>query len=177
MPDYRRNRVPGGTYFFTVNLLDRNSRLLVTHVNLLRDAVRDVLARAPFHVDACVVLPDHMHCIWTLPPNDDDFSGRWRELKKSFTKALPPTEPRSPVRHRRGERGIWQRRFWEHTIRDARDYAIHMDYVHFNPVKHGLVEHAADWPYSSFHRCVAARLYPADWSARDAEQADRGERR
>ncbi len=177
MPDYRRNRVPGGTYFFTANLLDRNSRKLVTHVNLLRDAVRDVRGRAPFHIDAWVVLPDHMHCIWTLPPDDSDFSGRWRELKKSFTKALPPAEHRSPVRRRRGERGIWQRRFWEHTIRDERDYASHMDYVHFNPVKHGLVARAADWPYSSFHRCVAAGLYPADWSVRDLEQADRGERR
>ena len=177
MPDYRRNRVTGGTYFFTANLLDRNSGLLVTHVNLLRDAVREVRARAPFHIDAWVVLPDHMHCIWTLPPHGADFSGRWRELKKSFSKALPPTERRSPVRRRRGERGIWQRRFWEHTIRDDRDYASHMDYVHFNPVQHGLVDHAADWPYSPFHRCVAAGLYPADRSARDAEQADRGERR
>ncbi|HVA39485.1 MAG TPA: transposase [Candidatus Binataceae bacterium] len=177
MPNYRRNRVTGGTYFFTANLLDRNSRLLVTHVTLLRAAVRDAWARVPFHIDAWVVLPDHMHCIWTLPPDDDDFSGRWRELKKAFTKALPPGERRSPVRRRRGERGIWQRRFWEHTIRDDRDYASHMDYVHFNPVRHGLVDRAADWPYSSFHRCVAAGLYPADWSARDSEQGDWGERR
>ena len=177
MPDYRRNRVPGGTYFFTVNLLDRNSRLLVTHVTLLRAAVRDVRARTPFHIDAWVVLPDHMHCIWTLPPDDDDFSSRWRELKKSFSKALPPTERRSSVRRRRGERGIWQRRFWEHTIRDERDYASHMDYVHFNPVRHGLVAHVVDWPYSSFRRCVAAGLYLPEWSVRDLEQADRGERR
>ena len=177
MPDYRRNRVAGGTYFFTANLLDRDSRVLVKHVGALRGAVRDVLGRAPFHIDAWVVLPDHMHCIWTLPPNDDDFSGRWRELKKSFSKALPPCEPRSPVRRQRGERGIWQRRFWEHTIRDERDYAVHMDYVHFNPVRHGLVDRAADWPYSSFHRCVAAGLYPADWSVAGSDSAGRGERR
>ncbi len=177
MPDYRRIRVTGGTYFFTANLLDRSSRLLVTHIDVLRAAVRDVRSRAPFHIDAWVVLPDHAHCIWTLPPDDDDFSGRWRALKKAFTRALPSTEPRSPVRRRRGERGIWQRRFWEHTIRDERDYASHMDYVHFNPVRHGLAAHAADWPYSSFRRCIAAGMYPADWSVRDSEPGDWGERR
>jgi len=176
MPDYRRNRVPGGTYFFTVNLLDRSGTLLVTHINLLSDAVRNARARSPFHIDARVVLPEHTHCIWTLPPNDD-FSGRWRALKKSFTKTIPPTERRSAVRWQRHERGTWQRRFWEHTIRDDRDYASHMDYVHFNPVKHGLVAHPAEWPFSSFHRCVAAGQYPADWNAAGASPADSGERR
>ncbi len=92
----------------------------------------------PLHIDAWVVLPDHMHCIWTLPPDDDKYSGRWRAIKKSFSKAIPPTERRSAVRQQRGERGIWQRRFWEHTIRDDADYASHMDYVHFNPVKHSV---------------------------------------
>jgi putative transposase len=182
MPDYRRHRVPGGTYFFTVNLHDRSSDVLVTHIDLLRDAVRATRARAPFHIDAWVVLPEHMHCIWTLPPDDGDFSGRWRALKKAFSKALPPTEYRSQVRRQRHERGIWQRRFWErrfweHTIRDDRDYAAHMDYVHFNPVKHGLAAHPAAWPYSTFHRCVAAGLYPADWSTEGSPQAEWGERR
>ncbi len=177
MPDYRRNRVAGGTYFFTVNLLDRGSRLLLTHIDVLRNAVRDARTRAPFHIDAWVVLPEHMHCIWTLPPGDDDFSGRWRALKKSFSKAIPPGERRSPVRRDRGERGIWQRRFWEHTIRDGRDYSSHMDYVHFNPVKHGFVAHPAAWPYSSLHRCVAAGLYPADWSDVALPDGDWGERR
>jgi putative transposase len=163
MPNYCRNRVPGGTYFFTVNLLDRRSELLVTHVEALRDAVRDARRRAPFHIDAWVVLPEHLHCIWTLPPEDDDFSGRWRALKKAFSKAVPVNEPRSSVRLQRRERGIWQRRFWEHTIHDDADYANHMDYVHFNPVKHGLVERVGDWPFYSFHRCVAAGLYPAGW--------------
>jgi len=176
MPDYRRNRVPGGTYFFTVNLLDRSSGLLVTNIDALRQAVRNVRQRSPFHIDAWVVLPDHMHCIWTLPPDDDEFSGRWRELKKLFSKAIPPTERRSPVRQHKGERGIWQRRFWEHTIRDGVDYATHMDYTHFNPVKHGLVEHPADWPYSSFHRCVAGGLYPADWLGGGGEPPEAGER-
>jgi putative transposase len=177
MPDYRRNRVLGGTFFFTVNLRDRSSALLVMHIDALRDAVRSVRARSPFHIDAWVVLPDHMHCIWTLPPCDDDFSGRWREVKKAFTRTIPATEYRSPVRRERGERGIWQRRFWEHTIRDDRDYASHMDYVHFNPVKHGLVQHVADWPFSSFRWCVARGLYPADWDVAGAELSECGERR
>ena len=140
MPEYRRHRVPGATYFFTANLLDRRSYLLVHEITALRAAIRDVNTRAAFHIDAWVVLPDHMHCIWTLPPGDADYSGRWRALKKRFTKAIPPGETRLPTQLRRGERGIWQRRFWEHTIRDERDYAAHMDYIHFNPVKHGLVE-------------------------------------
>jgi putative transposase len=177
MPDYRRNRVPGGTCFFTVNLLDRSGTLLVTHVGLLRDAVPDVRARSPFHSDARVVLPEHMHCIWTLPPGDDDFSGRWRALKKSFTRAIPPTEPRSPARRQRHEPGIWQRRSWEHTIRDDRDDASHMDYVHFNPVKHELVTHPSEWPYSSFRRCVAAGWYHGDWRVGASDQTERGEGR
>jgi putative transposase len=141
MPDYRRNRVPGGTFFFTVNLLDRRSNLLVARIDALRNAVRQVRARAPFHIDAWVVLPDHMHCLWTLPQGDADFPGRWRAIKTAFAKSLPTGEPRSPVMTGRGERGIWQRRYWEHTIRDDRDFAAHMDYTHFNPVKHGLVAH------------------------------------
>jgi putative transposase len=163
VPEYRRNQVPGGTFFFTVNLLDRRSDLLVTQIDVLRDAVRQVRARAPFQIDAWVVLPDHMHCLWTLPENDADFPGRWRAIKKSFSKAAGIGEPRSPVMIRRGERGIWQRRYWEHTIRDERDLTAHMDYIHFNPVKHGFVEHPAEWPYSSFRRCVARGLYPAGW--------------
>ncbi len=163
MPGYRRNRVPGGTFFFTVNLFDRRSNLLVLWIDALRDAVRQVRTRAPFQIDAWVVLPDHMHCIWTLPAGDADFPGRWRSIKIAFSKALPAGEWRSSVMTSRGERGIWQRRYWEHTIRDERDLAAHMDYTHFNPVKHGLVAHAADWPHSSFRRCVARGLYPAEW--------------
>lgn len=177
MPDYRRNRVPGGTYFFTVNLLDRDSRLLTDHIDALRTAVRDTSTRAPFHIDAWVVLPEHMHCVWTLPPGDADYSGRWRAVKKAFSKAIEPGERRSAVRRARGERGIWQRRFWEHTIRDDKDYANHMDYVHFNPVRHGLVPEPAAWPYSSFHRAVAAGLYPADRACKGLPDTDWGERR
>jgi REP element-mobilizing transposase RayT len=106
------------------------------------------------------VLPDHLHCLWTLPQGDADFPGRWRAIKIEFVKGLPAGEPRSQVMAGRGERGIWQRRYWEHTIRDDRDFAAHMDYTNFNPVKHGLVTHPADWPYSSFRRRVDSGLYP-----------------
>ena len=164
MPDYRRNRVPGGTYFFTVNLLERRSCLLVEHIDAFREAVRQVRARRPFHIDAWVVLPDHTHCIWTLPPGDTDYSARWKAIKIAFAKSLPKTERLSAVRARKGERGIWQRRFWEHTIRDERDYAAHVDYVHINPFKHGLVRQVNAWPYSSFHRFVTAGIYPNDWA-------------
>jgi putative transposase len=177
MPDYRRNRIPGATYFFTVNLLDRRSDLLVEHIDALRAAVRKVRERYPFHIDAWVVLPDHMHCLWTLPEGDSDFPSRWRDIKAAFSKSLPATEQRSAVAIRRGERGIWQRRYWEHTIRDDRDYAAHMDYIHFNPMKHGLVGNPADWPFSTFRRCVASGLYPADWLGSGAEPAETGERR
>jgi putative transposase len=173
MPDYRRNRVAGGTFFFTVNLLDRGSGLLVTRIEALRDAVRQARRRAPFHIDA----PDHMHCLWTLPGGDSGFPGRWRAIKTAFSKPLPNGEPRSSVMTSRGERGIWQRRYWEHTIRDNRDYAAHMDYTHVNPVKHGLVEHPADWPHSTFRRCVANGLYPAGWIGGSGEPQETGERR
>ena len=108
-------------------------------------------------------------------PRRRRLSGRWRAIKIGFSKSLPATEYRSAVNIRRGERGIWQHRFWEHTIRDDRDYAVHMDYIHFNPVKHGLVQHAADWPYSSFRRRVAQGLYPADWLGSDDEPTEVGE--
>ncbi len=156
-------RVAGATYFFTVNLLDRGSSLLVDQVGLLRDAVRKARAARPFHIDAWVVLPEHMHCIWTLPEGDSDYSSRWKRIKAEFSRSFPKEEYRSTVQETRGERGIWQRRFWEHAIRDDEDYLHHLNYVHRNPVKHGLVEHVKDWPYSSFHRYVAAGYYSKDW--------------
>ncbi len=176
MPNYRRNRVPGGTYFFTVNLLDRRADLLVRHIDALRAAVRRARVGAPFHIDAWTVLPDYMHCVWTLPEGDSDFPGRWHTIKAAFSKSLPATEARSGVMIRRGERGVWQRRYWEHTIRDDRDYAAHLDYTHFNAVKHGLVAQPGDWPFSSFRRCVASGLYPLDWVGGGAELAEVGER-
>jgi putative transposase len=165
MPDYRRYRIPGGTFFFTVNLLERNPNdLLVRHIDVLRRAVKETRQRQPFHIDAWVVLPDHLHCVWTLPTGDTDNSGRWRSIKQIFSKAMPKTERRTKVRLVRGERGIWQRRFWERMIFDDNDFAAHVDYCHINPVKHGLVRNVADWPYSTFHRYVKRGIIPIDWA-------------
>lgn len=167
MSDYRRSGLAGGTFFFTVTLQDRRSSLLVEQVDALRDAVRKARAVRPFHIDAWVVLPDHIHCVWTLPNGDSDYSTRWRDIKRRFARALPKTEFIAKSRAKRGERGIWQRRFWEHTIINEADYAAHLDYIHLNPVKHGLVNNAIDWPYSSFHRYVASGVYTAEWMGRD----------
>ncbi|MEQ1613555.1 MAG: transposase [Hyphomicrobiaceae bacterium] len=152
MPNYRRAFVPGGCWFFTVNLLDRNSSLLTDNIDALRSAVHETRRAFPFEIDAMVVLPDHIHSIWTLPSNDADFSVRWRWIKIRFSRSLPNAEPLTTTRRARGERGIWQRRFWEHLIRDERDLQDHIDYCWFNPVRHGLVSNVADWPHSSFHR-------------------------
>ena len=164
MPDYRRAWRPSGTYFFTVNLLQRHGNdLLTRHIDLLREIVASVQSRYHFRIRDWVVLPEHMHCVLEFPENDADFAKRWRLIKMAFSKCLPKTERRSKVRVNRGERGIWQRRFWEHLIRDDADFKAHMDYVHFNPLKHGLVNRVADWPYSTFHRLVKQEIYPLDW--------------
>jgi len=165
MTAYRRHLIPGGTYFFTVNLHDRQTDLLTANIDALRTAFRKTRAAKPFHIDAWVTLPDHLHAIWTLPENDVDFSSRWQSIKTEFSKQIPPTEPRSASRESKSERGLWQRRFWEHAIRDDKDYAAHIDYIHFNPVKHGFVSHPADWPYSSYHKAVATGAYPEYRSA------------
>ncbi|MCW1936438.1 transposase [Pseudomonas sp. MDMC_285] len=165
MPNYRRARVPGATYFFTVNLRDRTSDLLIREIDLLRETVRATKTRHPFHIDAWVVLPEHMHCLWTLPLGDADFALRWKVIKFAFSKRLLATEMLSVNQQNRRERGIWQRRYWEHLIRDEHDYQRHFDYIHYNPLKHGHVARLADWPYSSFHRAVAQGIYPADWCA------------
>ena len=165
MPNYRRALAPGASWFFTVNLLERRGNdLLVQHIDVLRTAVRRVHRLHPFTINAWVVLPEHMHCVWTLPPGDADYSLRWRLIKTSFSRALPLDEYRSAVRLHRGERGVWQRRYWEHLIRNEADFRRHIDYVYVNPLKHGLVQRVEDWPYSSFHRDVRAGLYPADWA-------------
>ncbi len=166
MTNYRRNFVSGGSYFFTVNLADRRSSLLTLHVGLLRAAFRYTRTRHPFSVEAIVVLPDHLHAIWiwTLPEGDSDFSVRWRLIKSAFSRALPLGEAVSESRAARSERGIWQRRYWEHTLRDANDFARHVDYIHFNPVKHGYVGRVKEWPYSSFHRMVRLGTCPEDWA-------------
>jgi len=165
MPDYICAFVPGGTFFFTVNLLERRRRLLTEHIEDLRTVFAEARQRRPFRIDAIVVLPDHLHCMWTLPPGDGDFSSRWHDIKARFSARIPRGERLSARRTKKGEGGIWQRCFWEHVIRDAPDLERHIDYIHFNPVKHGHVGRAADWPYSSFRRYVKAGIYPAHWAA------------
>ncbi len=164
MVRYRRNFIAGGSFFFTVNLAERRLRLLTENIDALRTAFRDTRVAHPFTIEAIVVLPDHLHAIWTLPENDHDFATRWRLIKSGFSRVLPTGERISESRDSKGERGIWQRRYWEHTLRDERDLACHMDYIHFNPVKHGYVARVADWPYSSFHRMVRMGIYPPDWA-------------
>ena len=176
MPNYRRAIVPGGCFFFTVNLLERKQTLLVDHIAALREAVVTTRRGHPFTIDAFVVLPDHLHAVWTLPLDDCDFSTRWRLIKSRFAAALPRQERRSEIRIARRERGIWQRRFWEHLIRDETDYARHVEYCYINPVKHGLVARVRDWPYSSFHRAVRAGVFPLDWAGDSAISGTFGER-
>jgi putative transposase len=171
MVRYRRNLVAGGTYFLTVTLADRRSSALVDHIDTLRAAVRVTRGARPFTVDAIVVLPDHLHTVMTLPANDADFSSRLSLIKRRFTDALARTGILLP-RYPNGEIALWQRRFWEHTIRDDKDFERHVDYIHFNPVKHGFVARVRDWPHSSFHRYVRRGLLPEDWAGEFA--VDRG---
>ncbi|MBK1720561.1 REP-associated tyrosine transposase [Thiocystis violacea] len=169
MPEYRRMRVAGGTYFFTVKLRDPESHLLVEQIAVLREVFRAVRQAHPFTIDAIVIMPNHLHALWTLPPGDSDYSTRWRQIKAAFSRTIPKGERVSASRQSKGERGIWQRRFWEHTIRDQRGFNNRLDYIHHNPVKHRYVEHAGDWPYSSFHRAVRQGIYPAHWRADDSD--------
>jgi putative transposase len=166
MPNYRRSSTQGATWFFTVNLLVRHDNdLLVREIVKLRQCVSDEKSRRPFSILAWVVLPDHMHWLWRLPEGDADFATRWRRIKSNFSRSLPPTEWRSASRIARRERGIWQRRYWEHQIRDADDLQRHMDYIHYNPVKHGWVASPGDWPHSSFAHHLARGVYTRDWLA------------
>lgn len=173
MSNYLRMRVPGATYFFTVALADRTSSLLTDHIALLRQAYRDTAAEHPLFCDAMVILPDHLHAVWTFPEGDADFSERWRK-KARFTHALGRSAPRSRSKLDKREGGIWQRRFWEHVIRDERDYRLHVTYCWGNPVKHGLVARAADWPYSSIHRDIRAGRVEPEWSG-EVPEGDFGE--
>ncbi len=160
MPNYRRLWIPGGTWFFTANLLERRGNdLLVREIDLLRRCIARERARRPFTTLAWVVLPEHMHWIWRLPEGDPDFATRWRRIKTDFSLGIAKNERRCSVRHKRRERGIWQRRYWEHAIRDETDLHRHVDYVHFNPVKHGLVDQAEDWPHSSCRRYLEIRRW------------------
>jgi putative transposase len=162
MVAYRRNFVSGGTFFFTATLGNRHSSILVDHIGSLRAAFHVTRKERPYSIDAIVILPDHLHAMFTLPPGDCDFSGRWRRIKSLFSRQV--VAQGVPIeRNSKGEYALWQRRFWEHTIRDEEDFARHADYIHYNPVKHGWVSQVAQWPYSSFHRYVRRGVLPDDW--------------
>lgn len=166
--NYRRAKINGATYFFTVVTHDRKPFLCrPENVELLRKALRNTMVRHPIEVDAFVLLPDHLHTIWTLPDDDHDFSTRWRQIKSYFSRHCTTTFERatSTSRKTKNERAFWQRRFWEHTIKDIQDYTKHIEYIHYNPVKHGLANAPKDWKYSSFHRYVKAGVYDANWAA------------
>ncbi|MEM1194354.1 MAG: transposase [Pseudomonadota bacterium] len=149
MPNYRRIFVPGGEFFFKVNLLDWRQSWLTENINALRAAYGYVQRRHPFETVAIYILPDHKHCIWRLPPDDDNSPMRWRLLKSGFSRSFLRRSD-SRAGRRNGESGVWQRRFWAHCVRDDEDLSRHIDYIHWNPVKHGLVEDPNDWPYSTY---------------------------
>jgi len=173
--DYRRYHVPGATYFFTL-VTHEHQPILTTELGrkCLHEAFAKVRRRYPFDLFAIVLLPDHLHCVWTLPPGDARYPLRWKRIKEDFTErylAGGGTEGTvSLSRRKQGERGIWQRRYWEHTVRDEDDLARCVDYVHWNPVKHGLVAAVCNYEWSSFTRFVAAGDYPIDWGSASAAE-------
>lgn len=182
MPDYRRPALQGGAYFFTVVTYRRQTFLCHPDVRVaLRAGIRTVQADHPFAIDAWVLLPDHLHCIWQLPTGDVEFAKRWAMIKRAVTKRcgarLHQEEWMSASRRQRHESTLWQRRFWEHVIRNDTDLNRHRDYIHWNPVKHGYVKQVKDWPFSTFHRFVKRGMYSADWGgiADDVDECDFGE--
>ena len=167
---YRRVLIPGASYFFTLVTHQRSPIFSdINAVDLFRKAVRKVRASHPFSLDAEVILPDHLHLLCSLPEGDCDYPTRLRLIKAAFTRSIlrhqQPAVERSESRARRGEQAVWQRRYWEHTIRDQDDFQAHLDYIHINPVKHGLVAAARDWPHSSFHAWVERGAYTLSWGA------------
>ena len=165
MTEYRRARIPEATYFFTVNCAERKGNGILTEsIDALRSAFRKVKNDHIFEINAIVILPEHLHCIWTLPKNNRDFSTRWGLIKANFSRSIPKTERRSDSRLKRGEREVWQRRYWEHMIRDEEDYSRNVDYIHWNPVKHGWAKRVKDRPYLSSQRHVDQGVYPLNWS-------------
>lgn len=168
MPNYRRLFQPGGTFFFTLVTCDRH-RLFADEFarTCLREAIRSVQAKMPFDLTTIVLMPNHLHCLWRLPPDDIDYSARWSCIKRAFSKRWvaaggdPLAVSRARQKHR--EYGIWQKRFWEHKIRDESDLIHHVNYIHYNPVKHGFARCPHLWPYSSFHQWVKEGYYRTDW--------------
>ncbi|WP_148864581.1 REP-associated tyrosine transposase [Marinobacter fonticola] len=171
---YRRANAKGGTYFFTVNLAQRDSDLLVRHVDDLRNAIYKVKAKHPFSLLAMVVLPEHLHAIWRLPHGDANYPLRWSLIKAGFSRRLEKEERIRKSRSDKRERGIWQRRYWEHQIRDEADLKRHVDYIHYNPVKHGWVNRPIDWRHSTLHGYVARGTIGMDWGGVGIEGEDVG---
>ena len=169
---YRRVKIKGGCFFFTVNLADRSSHLLIDHADVLRRVMRSVRMIHPFNIVAIVVLPEHLHCVWKLPEGDADYPTRWSLIKAGFSRSLPTVESIGSSRLRKRERGIWQRRYWEHQIRDDEDMRRHIDYIHYNPVKHRHVSRASDWAYSSLHRYIRKGVMPHDWGIGASDDAE-----
>jgi len=175
MSDYRRYFVAGGTYFFTIVTYRRRPIFAAPqNVELLRNAIGVVKQELPFEISAAVILPDHMHFLWTLPPGDDGYSKRIGILKAQFTRAFNSHNQLSryvsPSRKKHGERDVWQRRFWEHTIRGEHDFERHFEYIHYNPVKHGLASCPHKWNWSSFHRWISRRVCDRSWGCNCAER-------
>lgn len=164
---YRRVIIPGACYFFTVNLQDRTSKLLTENSDKLRFSFQKTMRYYPFSIEAIVVLPDHLHMIMRLPEEDANYSLRWNCIKGIFSKQLPANEPISNTRKNKRERGIWQKRFWEHLIRDEKDFEQHANYIHYNPVKHGYVANPSDWQYSSIHRFIQKGILKKNWGCND----------
>jgi len=161
--DVPRRKV--GLIFFTVNIADRKNDLLVQKIDILRNVMRGVRRQHTFTIVAIVVLPDHLHALWRLLPADADFPMRWSLIKAAFSRLIPKAEYTRNSRQKKRERGIWQRRYWEHRIRNENDLARHVDYIHYNPIKHGYVTRAADWHYSSIHRYIKQGWLNADWAS------------
>ena len=160
--------MPGGTFFFTLVTYARRPVFRAEDARrMLRESFDRVRRNRPFTIEAMVLLPEHLHCIWTLPDGDAEFSVRWRKIKESFTRSFLATGGReslvTPGQSRKGQRGVWQQRFWEHTIRDEEDRRRHVDYIHYNPVKHEQVACPHLWPWSTFARWVREGFYAADW--------------
>lgn len=178
MSNYRRARIAGGTYFFTLVTNERRQILTLPQGRkALRDVIEETRELLPFTVEAWVLLPEHLHCVWSLPEGDGDFSKRWGMIKAGFSKRMKGSLERRQLtvsREKHRETSLWQRRFWEHAIRDDTDYRRHVDYIHYNPVKHGLVGYVKDWPYSTFHRYVAKGIYPKDWAGGQTKDLHQG---
>lgn len=165
MSNYCRSIVAGGTYFFTVTLANRQNSLLIEHIDILRQSYQRVQKDYPFETIAICVLPEHIHAIWKLPPDDANYALRWQLIKRYFSRHFQAAEQRSDSKIKHRDKGIWQRRYWEHQIRDDDDLQRCVDYIHYNPIKHGYVLNCLDWKFSSFHRFVKQGMLPENWAA------------